>query len=60
MELTWDTKGSASNGTTALRGHTTSVVTNVIDIVLLTLLLKLSKARLSVTTTSGCGNWDVT
>ena len=60
MELSWDTESASTNCTSALLGNTSSVEANVIDVVLLSLLLKLSKADLSVASRGRSGRWYVT
>jgi len=50
MEFTWIAHSGASEGTSTLLGDTTTVVTQVIHIVLLSLLFQLSEASLCVAT----------
>ena len=50
MELSWNTPGSTSDGTASLLWHSTSVVSQIVHIVLLALLFELSHSQLSIAT----------
>ena len=60
MELSWNSKSSSTDGTTTFLGDTTSVEAKIVDIVLLTLLLQLSEALLSIAAWGGSSHWHIT
>jgi len=60
MELTRAAHSLTSNWSSSFLWHSTSVKTEVVDVVLLALLFKLSKTSLSVTSFGWCSHSDIT
>ena len=60
MELAGAADSASSDGTSAFHGNTTSVETEMVDVVLLALIRELCHTRLSVTTLLRCGHRNVT